>query len=68
MLPAQDLKRLSLKGMARPDNGYSFRESIEVVLGSVSCSPSTRWIGAIYGRLSSNEYATECYSACSASG
>ena len=41
MLPSQHLQRLSLKRVARPEHGYPLGVAVEVVVGSVSCLPST---------------------------
>jgi hypothetical protein len=39
--PPQHLQRLALEGVVLTDDGYAFGIAIEVVVGSVSCVPST---------------------------
>lgn len=39
--PPQDLQHLSLEGMAIADDRHPFGIAVEVVVGSVSCVPST---------------------------
>jgi hypothetical protein len=39
--PAQNLQRLSLERVLRPDNRYPIRIAVEVMVGSVSTLPST---------------------------
>jgi hypothetical protein len=41
MGPPQHLQRLTLEGMAPPHDGYPIRVAVEVVMGIVSCVPST---------------------------
>ena len=44
MLPAQHLQRPSLEGMTPADDGHALRVAVEMlVMGIVSCLPSTRW-------------------------
>jgi hypothetical protein len=42
--PPQHLQRLALEGVVLTDDGYAFGIAIEVVVGSVSCVPSTRFL------------------------
>ena len=43
LLPSQHLQSLAVEGMALPGEGYPLRIAVEVVVGSVSCLPSTAW-------------------------
>ena len=42
MRPPQHLQRYALQRVALTDDRYAFRIAIEVVVGSVSCLPSTK--------------------------
>jgi hypothetical protein len=41
MCPPQHLQRFALEGVVLTEDGYTLRITIEVVVGSVSCGPST---------------------------
>ena len=43
LLPSQHFQSLAVEGMALPGNGHTLRVVVEVVVGSVSCLPSTRF-------------------------
>jgi len=58
LLPSQHFQSLAVEGMALPGNGYSLR--VEVVVGSVSCLPSTLWTTRTCGGFSTRGYATAC--------
>jgi hypothetical protein len=44
MCPPEHLQRFALEGVVLTEDGYALRIPIEVVMGSVSCLPSTPWI------------------------
>ena len=61
MTPAKHIKRRSLKGMARPNDGYLIGivvEMMSAVVGSLSSSLSTRFHTPTFGRSSTNESQT----------
>jgi hypothetical protein len=43
MCPPEHLQRFALEGVVLTEDGYALRIPIEVVVGSVSCVPSTVW-------------------------
>ena len=61
MTPAKHIKRRSLKGMARPNDGYLIGivvEMMSAVVGSLSSSLSIRFHTPTCGRFSTNESQT----------
>jgi len=68
MRPSKDGERLAYEGMPLATHRHPLGETVKVVVGSMSCVPSTPWTTGACGRFFTDGYVTAWYCDSSESG